>query len=111
VNRAGHHCLLLCDVKNHLIREANLHTKQVRHVAGVKGVRGHDLRGGNVPAGQQELCSPWDIVKAPSGEFIVCMAGTHQIWQLDVRADVCKVYSGNGGEGNANSKPINSTWA
>lgn len=34
VNQQGEHCLLLCDVKNHLIREANLHTKQVRHVSG-----------------------------------------------------------------------------
>ena len=37
VNSEGQHCLLLCDVKNHLIREANLHTKQVRHVSGVAG--------------------------------------------------------------------------
>ena len=50
VNNQGEHCLMLCDVKNHLIREANLHTKQVRHIAGVKGVRGHDLSGGNTPA-------------------------------------------------------------
>ena len=27
VNDDGQHCLILCDVKNHLIREANLHTK------------------------------------------------------------------------------------
>ena len=53
---------MLCDVKNHLLREANLHTKQVRHIAGVKGVRGFDLAGGNSPAALQELCSPWDIV-------------------------------------------------
>lgn len=80
VNGDGHHCLLLCDVKNHLIREANLHTKKVRHIAGLKGVRGHDLRGGQTTADQQALCSPWDLVKAPTGEYIICMAGTHQIW-------------------------------
>lgn len=50
MNENSEHCLLLCDVKNHLIREANLHTKQVRHIAGIKGVRGHDMRGGTVPA-------------------------------------------------------------
>ena len=111
INDQGEHCLLLCDVKNHLLREANLHTKQVRHIAGVKGVRGHDLRGGNLAASKQELCSPWDVVKTPSGEFIVAMAGTHQIWKLDMRSNRCQVYSGNGGEGNANSNPRSSTWA
>jgi len=111
INEQGQHCLLLCDVKNHLIREANLHTKEVRLVSGVLGVRGHDLRGGNEPAEKQELCSPWDIVKSPSGEYIVCMAGTHQIWQLNLRTNKCSVFSGNGGEGNANSTPERSTWA
>ena len=111
VNPEGHHCLLLCDVKNHLIREANLHTKQVRHISGVKGVRGHDLRGGVIAANKQELCSPWDLVKAPSGEFIIVMAGTHQVWQLDTRNDKCEVYSGSGAEGNANSNSRSSTWA
>ena len=46
VNPEGCHCLMVCDVKNHLIREVNLHTKQVHHVAGVKGVRGQDTVGG-----------------------------------------------------------------
>ena len=39
------------------------------------------------------------------------MAGTHQIWQLDMRSDACKVYSGSGAEGNSNSNPRISTWA
>ena len=102
---------MLCDVKNHLLREANLHTKQVRHIAGVKGVRGHDLRGGNSPASQQPLASPWDVVRSPSGEFIIAMAGTHQIWQFDIYSNRCHVFSGSGGEGNANSNPRSSTWA
>lgn len=50
INKEGQHCLLLCDVKNHCIREANLHTKVVRHVAGIPGVRGRDLQGGTQPA-------------------------------------------------------------
>ena len=62
VNKQRENCIMICDVKNHLLREANLHTKQVRHIAGVKGVRGRDLSGGNTPAALQQLCSPWDIV-------------------------------------------------
>lgn len=39
------------------------------------------------------------------------MAGTHQIWLLDLKANVCKVYSGNGREGNSDKNPQKSTWA
>ena len=62
LNSKGEHCLMVCDVKNHLIRKVNLHKKYVRHIAGIKGVRGSDLTGGELPATEQELASPWDIV-------------------------------------------------
>ena len=69
---------MVCDVKNHLMREVNLQTKQVRHVAGVKGVRGADVVGGQVNPAEQELASPWDVILSPiNGEFIIAMAGTH----------------------------------
>jgi len=42
--------LLLCDVTNHCLREANLKTKRVRHVAGISGVRGRDYIGGSTKA-------------------------------------------------------------
>ena len=42
---------------------------------------------------------------------MVAMAGTHQIWSLNLTTDRCQVYSGSGREGNANSRPENSTWA
>ena len=39
------------------------------------------------------------------------MAGTHQIWSLDMRQNLCRFYSGSGSEGNENSDPRSSTWA
>jgi len=39
--------LLVCDVKNHLIREINLTTKLVRTVTGKSGFRGNDYVGGS----------------------------------------------------------------
>ena len=78
VNAQDEHCLMVCDVKNHLIREVNLHSKQVRHIAGVKGVRGQDVVGGVNILSEQELTSPWDITLSQvSGDFIIAMAGTH----------------------------------
>lgn len=102
---------MLCDVKNHLLREANLTTKTVRTVAGKVGVRGHDLRGGKKGT-DQELISPWDIVlDEESGKFIICMAGSHQIWEHDPKNNTCSRFSGSGGEGNYNSSAAQSTWA
>ena len=46
-----------------------------------------------------------------SGEYVVCMAGTHQMWTLDIKTGKCKRYSGSGGEGNKNADPSSSTWA
>jgi hypothetical protein len=47
-----------------------------------------------------------------TGDFFIAMAGTHQIWRLNLHPDnTCANYSGNGAEGNANSVPESSTWA
>jgi len=55
-----------------------LSTKQVRHVAGVPGIRGRDPTGGKCLASVQELASPWDIINhTESLQFIVVMAGSH----------------------------------
>jgi len=55
-----------------------LNTKQVRHIAGVMGIRGRDGEGGKQKAALQELASPWDLVPHNvKGQFIVVMAGTH----------------------------------
>lgn len=45
INDKKEHCLLVCDVKNHLIRELNLNTKKTRHISGKLGERGHDVKG------------------------------------------------------------------
>ena len=40
------------------------------------------------------------------------MAGTHQIWRLDLKeANRCSRYSGSGAEGNLNEGPASTTWA
>ena len=84
----------------------------MRHIVGKKGVRGTDLVGGEKPLAEQELASPWDIILEPSSSsFIIVMAGTHQLWQLDLKTSRCSRLSGNGAEGNLNGSPLESTWA
>lgn len=45
-NTEGENCIMICDVKNHLIRSANLVTKQVETISGKSGFRGSDYIGG-----------------------------------------------------------------
>jgi len=47
INEDKEHCLMVCDTKNHLIKEVNLHKKTVKKVAGLTGIRGFDRVGGN----------------------------------------------------------------
>ena len=68
---------MVCDTKNHCIREVNLHQKTVKKVAGLPGVRGFDRDGGKKPANEQMIASPWDILNMGDGQFIYCNAGTH----------------------------------
>ena len=56
----------------------------VTTVAGT-GTKGNDLFGGESKASDQLLSSPWDITNAvEDNQFIICMAGSHQIWKLDL---------------------------
>ena len=103
--------MLICDFKNHLIRSANLHSRQVKHIVGVPGLRGQDKLGGKLPGNLQQIASPWDIVQAPRGIFLIAMAGLHQIWSLDLGRDRCGLYSGSSREGNLNSTHTRTTWA
>lgn len=107
-NDNGEHCLLVCDTKNHAMRLVNLHSKTVVKVAGNVGVRGFDREGGNKKANDQMIASPWDVIHVGDRRFIIAMAGTHQIWSLDLDKDKCARYSGSAAEGNLNSGPLDS---
>ena len=47
LNDNKEHCLMVCDTKNHLIKEINLNKKTVRKIAGQVKERGFDLTGGD----------------------------------------------------------------
>ena len=47
-----------------------------------------------------------------AGDFIIAMAGTHQLWQLSLEGEgKCFRVSGSGAEGNLNGGAEESTWA
>jgi thiol-disulfide isomerase/thioredoxin len=87
--------LLVADTENHLIRSIDLETWEVGTVAGT-GVQGYDRAGGKKGA-QQPLNSPWDLAVEGSTCYIA-MAGSHQIWRMDLPMGLCRAFAGSGRE-------------
>ena len=84
--------LYIADVANHAVRAFDLTTKELRTVAGTGG----QLR---TRADRQAgaMSSPWDVTLSGKALF-VAMAGTHQIWSVEISTGKSRVHSGMGGE-------------
>jgi len=87
--------LFIADTGNHLIRAADLATREVRTVAGT----GHQARwaGSGGAALETSLNSPWDL--SLHGRLLfIAMAGPHQIWMVDLMRGLAWPYAGSGRE-------------
>ncbi|MGH7720428.1 MAG: thioredoxin-like domain-containing protein, partial [Gemmatimonadaceae bacterium] len=84
--------LYVADAGNHAIRAVDTRTGHVRTVAGTGAqLRTRaDLRAG-------ALSSPWDVA-VPGDRLFIAMAGTHQIWSLELPEGRPRVHSGSGHE-------------
>ncbi|MCE9592690.1 MAG: redoxin domain-containing protein [Planctomycetes bacterium] len=87
--------LYVADTQNHAIRKVDLLTNTVTTVAG-NGTLGY-LRAGVHKAREIGLNSPWDLV-ARDDAIYVAMAGTHQLWRLDLGAGTIGPIAGDGTE-------------
>ncbi|MGA9119966.1 MAG: thioredoxin-like domain-containing protein [Bacteroidota bacterium] len=87
--------LFIADTENHAIRLVDLSRRTVSTLAGT----GAQAKQSNVPGtgSSVALNSPWDIV-ADHGRLFVAMAGSHQIWTLDVHTLEARPYAGSGRE-------------
>jgi len=63
----------------------------------------------------QGMSSPWDItpIHTKGNKFLVAMAGSHQIWKLNLRKRDCRNFSGTGDEKHLNSADgiLQACWA
>jgi DNA-binding beta-propeller fold protein YncE len=100
--------LYVADRKNHVIRELNLKERSVKTMAGT-GSQGHE-RSQSGPARAIALASPWDVLWRENNLFIA-MAGTHQIWRLDLAKKELSPYAGNGRENLADGDWESSNFA
>jgi DNA-binding beta-propeller fold protein YncE len=88
--------LYIADTENHVIRAADLKARRVTTVAGT-GKMGYRREGGPIEALKSPLSSPWDLALDGKRLFIA-MAGSHQIWAMDLEAKTAGPFSGSGRE-------------
>jgi DNA-binding beta-propeller fold protein YncE len=87
--------LYVADTENHLIRRLDLRQGTVETVAGT----GRQARGpGGAGKGRDvALNSPWDLARA-GRELYMAMAGSHQVWVMDLDTAEVRPFAGTGRE-------------
>ncbi len=90
--------LYVADTNNHAVRAVDTATGAVTTVLGT-GEQGWPPRGGTAP--EVAIASPWDVAVEGTTLYIA-MAGTHQIWTLDLATGAAFPLVGSGTEGVAN---------
>lgn len=87
--------LYVADTENHLIRAIDLRSFEVSTVCGT-GEMCNDRAGGGMGT-EQGLNSPWDLTIEGSTLY-AAMAGTHQIWRIDLPVGFARALAGSGRE-------------
>jgi DNA-binding beta-propeller fold protein YncE len=89
--------LYVADTENHSIRQIDLEAEQVTTLLGT-GRQGQSYppRGGIAP--DVALRSPWDVT-LQGNLLYIAMAGSHQIWVLELRSGIAEPFAGNAREG------------
>ncbi|MGA9098215.1 MAG: thioredoxin-like domain-containing protein [Methanotrichaceae archaeon] len=88
--------LYVADTENHLIRKADLKDKIVTTISG-SGEKGSPRQKGG-KGSEVSLNSPWDLTILGKHLYIA-MAGSHQLWRMNLDDFYPEVYAGSGIEG------------
>jgi DNA-binding beta-propeller fold protein YncE len=99
--------LYVADTENHAIRAIDLATGRVTTVAGT-GKQGHQRSGGQALA--TDISSPWDLTFV-GNKLWIAMAGTHQLWTLDLSAGLVDIAAGTGVESIHDGPLLQATFA
>ncbi|MEP6904171.1 MAG: thioredoxin-like domain-containing protein [Actinomycetota bacterium] len=83
--------LYVADTENHLIRRVDLKLKRVETIGGTGKLEAFDGTGGD--ALTTAINSPWDLQIVGRNLFIA-MAGSHQIWRMDLDKNTLAPYAG-----------------
>ncbi len=88
--------LYVADTENHAIRKIDFTTERVETVAGT-GEQSHEIGPRSGKGLEIQLNSPWDLERVGNRLFIA-MAGSHQIWEMQLDTGIIATYAGNGRE-------------
>lgn len=83
--------LYVADTENHAIRRVDLKNKQVETIAGTGSL--YEFNGAGGAGLKTSLRSPWDLSLV--GKFLyIAMAGSHQIWRMNLEENFIEPYAG-----------------
>lgn len=88
--------LYVADTGNHAIRRINIKNNETLTLAGNGKLQRHTERYFH-DALSTSLNSPWDLSYL-DGELYIAMAGSHQIWKMDLTELTLQIFSGTGQE-------------
>lgn len=100
--------LIVCDTDNHLLRRVDFGSRSVTTIAGTGEQGGYAQRGGT--GRKLALNSPWDIFIHNNTGY-VAMAGTHQIWSIDLRTYRLEPFAGTGHEARRDGERLSAAFA
>jgi hypothetical protein len=88
--------LVVADTENHALRQIDFKTGQVKTIAGT-GEQSHYIRPHSGIGLEIALNSPWDVEKV-GDRLLIAMAGSHQIWEMQLETGRVSTYAGTGAE-------------
>jgi len=83
--------LYVADTENHLLRRVDLKAKKVETIGGTGKLE--DFNGSGGMGLTTALRSPWDL-SLVGKKLYVAMAGSHQIWRMDLEKNLLEPYAG-----------------
>lgn len=101
--------LYVADTRNHAIRSVNLSTYEVTTIAGT-GQQLSALPKNGAPAKETALSSPWGLT-VDGDTLYIAMAGTHQLWAMDLKEGTVSVFAGTAEEGIGDGERLQATLA
>jgi DNA-binding beta-propeller fold protein YncE len=101
--------LYVADVGNHAVRALDLDARAVTTLVGT-GLQSPVYPPASGPLTEVVLSSPWDVA-LDGTDLYVAMAGSHQIWHIDLVGGTAAPFAGSGAEGVDNGMRLSAALA
>jgi DNA-binding beta-propeller fold protein YncE len=101
--------LYVADTENHAVRVLDLTARVVKTIAGT-GSQARNVRASGGFGPRTDLSSPWDLARV-GDRLYIAMAGSHQIWTLDLNSSQVRLFAGSGREAAIDGEPAHAAFA